>query len=178
MARGMALVPSNRLAQGVLADMNLRENLTLGSLGRYIGPMGLNRGAERADVGEWLERLEVQPPRSEARLAKLSGGNQQKIVIGRALRLEPRVLVLDEPTQGVDVGAKAAIHKIIDEVAESGASVLVASTESEELVRLCHRIIVLTNGRIRTVRKASEITADELTELALGVSPAPASASA
>jgi ribose transport system ATP-binding protein len=176
MARGMALVPSNRLTQGVLADMNLRENMTLGSLGRYIGPMGLRRGAERADVGEWLERLEVQPPRSEARLAKLSGGNQQKIVIGRALRLEPRVLVLDEPTQGVDVGAKAAIHKIIDEVAESGASVLVASTESEELVRLCHRIIVLTNGRIRTIRKASEITADELTELALGVSPAPAPA--
>jgi len=175
MARGMAMVPTDRLTKGILADMTLRENMTLGSLSRYMGRLGLRPNAEREDVQEWLGRLEVSPPIPEALLARLSGGNQQKIVLGRALRLDPRLLVLDEPTQGVDVGAKAAIHKIIDGVAETGAAVLVVSTESEELVRLCDRIVVLAGGRIRTVCRASEITPDELTEMVLGGAPALAS---
>jgi ribose transport system ATP-binding protein len=165
---GMALVPANRLAQGILADMTLRENLTVGALANHIGVGGLNRRAERREAQDWLNRLEVQPPRPETRIARLSGGNQQKVVIARALRRNPRVLVLDEPTQGVDVGAKASIHKIVDEVAEGGACVLVSSTESEELIRLCHRIIVLADGRIRTVLDAASTNADELTELVLG----------
>lgn len=168
MARGMSLVPTNRLAQGILADMTLRENMTVGSLDRHITIAGLNRRGERKDVAEWLGRLEVQPPRPEARIARLSGGNQQKVVIARALRRDPRVLLLDEPTQGVDVGAKASIHKIIDEFASSGACVLVASTESEELIRLCNRIVVLAGGRISKIVDASAIDADALTEMVLG----------
>lgn len=168
MACGMSLVPANRLAEGILADMTLRENMTIGSLSRHIGPAGLNRREERRDVRTWLDKLEVQPARSEARISRLSGGNQQKVVLARALRREPRLLLLDEPTQGVDVGAKASIHKIVDEVAESGACVLVASTEAEELIRLCHRIVVLAAGRIRTILDAAQTSADELTELVLG----------
>ncbi len=167
-SRGMSLVPANRLANGILPDMTLRENMTLGSLSRYITVAGLHPNAEREDVREWLGKLEVQPPRPESRIARLSGGNQQKVVIARALKCDPRVLLLDEPTQGVDVGAKASIHKIVDEVAESGACVLVSSSESEELIRLCHRIVVLANGHIRTVLEASKTHADELTELVLG----------
>jgi ribose transport system ATP-binding protein len=174
MACGMSMVPANRLTHGMLPDMTLRENMTLGSLSKYITAAGLHPRAERADVGEWLGKLEVQPPRPEARIARLSGGNQQKVVIARALRRDPRVLVLDEPTQGVDVGAKASIHKIVDDVAESGACVLVSSTESEELIRLCHRIVVLDRGQIRTVLDASKTNADELTELVLGTATAAA----
>jgi ribose transport system ATP-binding protein len=174
MERGMSLVPANRLANGILPDMTLRENMTLGSLSRYISVAGLHPGAEREDVREWLAKLDVQPPRSEARIARLSGGNQQKVVIARALKCEPRLLLLDEPTQGVDVGAKASIHKIVDEVAESGACVLVSSSESEELIRLCHRIVVLAGGQIRTVLDASKTHADELTELVLGTATAAA----
>lgn len=168
MDHGMSLVPANRLAQGILADMTLRENMTIGSLARHIGVAGLNRRDERKDVSTWLGRLEVQPPRPEARIARLSGGNQQKVVIARALRRNPRILLLDEPTQGVDVGAKASIHKIIDEFAQSGACVVVSSTESEELIRLCNRIVVLAEGRIRKVVDTSTIDADELTEMVLG----------
>jgi ribose transport system ATP-binding protein len=168
MTRGMSLVPANRLANGILPDMTLRENMTLGSLSRYISVAGLHPKAEREDVREWLTKLDVKPPRSEARIVRLSGGNQQKVVIARALKCEPRLLLLDEPTQGVDVGAKASIHKIVDEVAESGACVLVSSSESEELIRLCHRIVVLAGGQIRTVLDASKTHADELTELVLG----------
>ncbi|HEX5193203.1 MAG TPA: sugar ABC transporter ATP-binding protein [Solirubrobacteraceae bacterium] len=176
MASGMSMVPANRLSHGILPDMTLRENMTLGSLSNFVSTTGLNRRAEREDVHDWLGKLEVQPPRPEARIARLSGGNQQKVVIARALRRAPRVLVLDEPTQGVDVGAKASIHKIVDEVAESGACVLVSSTESEELIRLCHRIVVLDRGQIRTVLDASKTNADELTELVLGTATAAATA--
>jgi ribose transport system ATP-binding protein len=173
-ARGVTLVPSNRLTHGILPDMTLRENMTLGSLSRFINVAGLHPRAEREDVREWLTKLDVQPPRSEARIARLSGGNQQKVVIARALQRDPRLLLLEEPTQGVDVGAKASIHKIVDEVAESGACVLISSTESEELIRLCHRIVVLTGGQIRTVLDASKTNADELTELVLGTATAAA----
>jgi ribose transport system ATP-binding protein len=115
----------------------------------------------------WLERLGVVPPDPEAMLLTLSGGNQQKVMLGRALRLNPRVLVLDEPTQGVDVGAKAAIHGIVKDSARDGAAVLVASTESEELVGLCDRIVVLAHGRVRGTFTADDLTADALTELTI-----------
>jgi ribose transport system ATP-binding protein len=168
MRAGMALVPAERAAIGLLAGMTLQENITLSSLDPYMSRAGLSKRREREDTVSLLNRFEVVPPDPEALIAKLSGGNQQKVLIGRAMRLAPRLLILDEPTQGVDVGAKAAIHGLIDQAAADGASVLVASTESEELVRLCDRIIVLRGGRVRTVVSAAETTPDELTELTLG----------
>jgi ribose transport system ATP-binding protein len=167
-ARGMVFVPADRLVSGILADMSVRENLTIGSLLRYMSRLGLRIRAEIADAETWLERLQVVPRRSEAIIARLSGGNQQKVMLGRALRLEPRVLVLDGPTQGVDVGAKAAIHDIIDGVANRGAAVLVASTESAELVRLCDRVLVLAAGRVQTVCIGAETSPEELEELTMG----------
>jgi len=168
MRAGMALVPSERAAIGILTDMTLRENITLSALGPYMRLIGLNKGQERDDTVSLLKRFEVVPPDPEALISRLSGGNQQKVLIGRSMRLEPRVLILDEPTQGVDVGAKAAIHSMVDEAAARGACVLVASTESEELVRLCDRIVVLLAGRVRTIVLAADVSPDELTELTLG----------
>ncbi len=173
-ALGIALLPSERLANGLLAEMTVKENLTLGSLGDFITRLGLRGSAERSDVERWLNRLDVVPRRPDAVIARLSGGNQQKVMLGRSLRLKPRLLLLDEPTQGVDVGAKAAIHDLIDGIASDGTAVLVASTESAELVRLCDRILVLSRGRIRETCVGRETTADELTELTLRVEPAAA----
>jgi ribose transport system ATP-binding protein len=170
---GMALVPADRLASGVLAEMTVRENLTIGSLSQYMSRLGLRKGAEAGDVDGWLERLEIVPRRSEAIVARLSGGNQQKVMLGRALHLQPLVLILDGPTQGVDVGAKVAIHEIIDTVARSGAAVLVASTESDELIRLCDRIVVFEGGRIQCVCVSSETSSRQITELTLGGSHTP-----
>ena len=165
--RGMALVPANRHANAALADMSLRENTTLGWLKPYARATGLNLRRERRDVGEWLERLSVKPAFPDVLLATLSGGNQQKVMLARALRREPRVIVLDEPTQGVDVGAKAAIHSIVDRTAAAGAGVLVVATESEDLVRLCDRILVVAGGRILAELDGRSVTADEVTELTL-----------
>jgi ribose transport system ATP-binding protein len=165
--RAMAFVPAERLSNAALKDMTLRENITIGQLKPFYNLKGLRKKAEREEALTWLEKLDVVPKDPEARLITLSGGNQQKVMMARALRLEPRVLVLDEPTQGVDVGAKAAIHAIVEQAAQIGAAVLVMSTESEELLGLCNRVIVLINGRAARSFRSDEITADELTELTM-----------
>ncbi len=97
----------------------------------------------------------------------MSGGNQQKVILARWLRQNPRVLILDEPTQGVDVGAKAEIHALVDVAAEAGAAVLVASTESEELARLCDRVLVLRGGRITAWLEGPQVSADRITAATL-----------
>jgi ribose transport system ATP-binding protein len=165
--RGMALLPAERLSKAALKDKTLRENITIGRLKPFYNVKGLRKKAERDEALKWLHELDVVPKDTEARLITLSGGNQQKVMLARALRLDPRLLVLDEPTQGVDVGAKAAIHAIVEQAAQAGAAVLVMSTESEELLGLCNRIIVLINGRAARSFTPDEITADELTELTM-----------
>jgi ribose transport system ATP-binding protein len=159
-AAGVAYVPGDRRAQGAVMTWSARENLTLpslASLSRRVG--GVDRRAERAEAARWAQRLELMPPDPERRLELFSGGNQQKVVLGKWLRTAPRVLLLDEPTQGVDVGAKAAIYALIDEAAASGAAVLVASSDEAELALICGRVVVLRDGRA-----AAELHRDELDE--------------
>ena len=166
MQSGMALVPADRLANATFLDMTLRENTTISRMAPFCGLLGIDREAERAESDIWLHKLEVVPPKPEAIIATLSGGNQQKVVMARALRLEPRALVLDSPTQGVDVGSKASIHTFIREAAALGAAVVIASPESEELSLLCDRVVVLSGGEVRAVRPRNT-SPDELTELTL-----------
>ena len=170
MRSGMAFVPADRLANATFLDMTLRENTTISSLAPFCGLMGIDRAAERTEAEVWLRKLEVVPPKSETIIATLSGGNQQKVVLARALRLEPRALVLDSPTQGVDVGSKASIHTFIREAAALGAAVVIASPESQELSLLCDRVVVLVGGEVRAIRPRNT-TADELTELTLRGQP-------
>ena len=165
--RGMAFVPADRLSKAAFLDMTLRVNLTISKLEPVYGPFGVRKGVERRQARDWLDKLDVVPKAPEARLMSLSGGNQQKVVLARVLRLEPRVLVLDEPTQGVDVGAKAAIHEIVRGAAREGTAVIVASTESEELVEICDRIVVLVGGARIADHPVSTLSADQLTELTM-----------
>jgi ribose transport system ATP-binding protein len=156
-------VPRERQAAGVFAAMNVRENLTIAGLRRFVSFGRIRRRAEAAETAGWIERLGVVTTGPEAVIGSLSGGNQQKVLLGRSLRLDPRVLVLDEPTQGVDVGARVDVHRIIDEAAARGAGVVVASTDSDELVRLAHRVLVLQQGRVvRTLHRDDDLSVDEL----------------
>jgi len=168
MAMGMGLVPAERHANAAFMTSTLRENITVVRPGTHWRGGILRKSAERSDVARWLERLDVRPRKPEFTMADLSGGNQQKVVLARWLRLEPKVLVLDEPTQGVDVGAKSDIHTLIDEAAAQGTAVLVASTDHEELVRLCHRVLVMRRGRIAEEISGGRMDHDVITAATIG----------
>lgn len=148
MRNGIGYLPPDRATLGALLEMTGEENLTFGDLRPFSSFFFLSASKERAETQNWFERLDVRPLRAalEHKISVLSGGNQQKVLIGKWLRLQPRVLLLDEPTQGVDIGAKAQIHAEVAAAAESGAAVVVASTDIEELVSLCHRVLVIAHG--------------------------------
>src|SRR5262249_35639075 len=129
----------------------------------------LRGGRERSDVLEWGRRLGLAAPGTEVSVTVLSGGNQQKVVLGKWLRLAPRLLLLDEPTQGVDVAAKAEVHRLIDHAADDGAAGLVASSDETELVRLCSRVVVLHRGRVCAELTGANITRAAITRASLGV---------
>jgi ribose transport system ATP-binding protein len=168
MAAGMGLVPAERHLNAALLHFSLRENVTVTDPGRsYVGGL-LRRRREKSDVLTWLDKLQVKPAKTDAIMATLSGGNQQKVVLARWLRMAPRVLVLDEPTQGVDVGAKAEIHALVDQAAGSGAAVLVMSTDSGELARLCSRVLVLRAGVVAEQLIGDDVNADAITAATLG----------
>jgi ribose transport system ATP-binding protein len=159
---GAAFVPADRALRGIVGSMNVRENLSICDVGRFFARGRLSRRAEVGECREWIDRLAIRTAGTEAMIGSLSGGNQQKVLFGKALRLAPQVLLLDEPTQGIDVGAKDQIHRLIDDAAAAGMATLVASTDTDELVRLCHRVIVLANGRIRATLIADQITTDHI----------------
>jgi ABC-type sugar transport system ATPase subunit len=161
--RGMAFVAGDRAVLGAVPAMNARENMTLPDLRPVTSPFGaLRRRAERTVAGDLARRYDVRPPEPERGFAQFSGGNQQKIVFAKWLRNEPRVLLLEEPTQGVDIGAKQFIYGEIDAAAARGVAVLVCSSDAKELVRLCDRVAVMRNGVVVT-----ELSGDRLTESAL-----------
>lgn len=155
---GLAFLAADRTTQGVIPLESVRHNLTLSDLRRHWRGGRLRHRDEVTETRDWVERLAVKTAGTEIPITSLSGGNQQKVLFGRSLRLTPAVLVLDEPTRGIDVGAKEEIHLLIERAAQAGAAVLVASTDTDELVRLSHRVLVMREGRI-----AAEITGDERT---------------
>jgi ribose transport system ATP-binding protein len=128
--------------------MSVRSNVTLANVKRNAKGSRLNHKKEKAEVTDWIGRLSVVTTGSEAPIATLSGGNQQKVMMSRSFRLDPKVLLLDEPTQGVDIGAKEEIHTFVDSAAATGSAVVIASTDSGELARLCDRVIVMYRGQI------------------------------
>ena len=155
---GMAFLSADRYSQGVIAIQSVRNNLTLSDVKRNWSSFKLDHKAEKVEADQWIEKLDVKTPTSETPIGSLSGGNQQKVLFGRSLRLEPSVLVLDEPTRGIDVGAKEEIHQLVDQASKDNAAVLVASTDTDELVRLSHRVVVMVNGQV-----SEELTGDQMT---------------
>ena len=162
-ANGLGFVPSDRQAHGVIMTMRVDQNLTLPNLKTLRGKIGsLSPSAERRQAAHWIDRVHLDPPLPERDLEQLSGGNQQKVVLAKWLRNQPCVLLLDEPTQGVDVGATSAIYDLIRSAAAGGAAVLVSSSDTAELAALCDRVIVLIGGTV-----AAQLEPPVLTEARL-----------
>jgi rhamnose transport system ATP-binding protein len=147
-AAGVSYVPEDRQEQGAILTLGIRENVTLANLKKYVRGLFLSRGAEQAETRALGRRLAVKAANWEQRLGELSGGNQQKVVIAKWLATKPKVIVLDEPTKGIDVGSKAAVHDFIGELAENGLAVVLISSELPEVMGLAHRVIVMKEGRI------------------------------
>ncbi|MFI1369464.1 sugar ABC transporter ATP-binding protein [Streptomyces griseochromogenes] len=166
-ALGVALVPGDRQREGCLSELTVRENLLAnpraGGLSalRWTGPR-----RERAEAAALIERFSVRPRDTEARIATLSGGNQQKVMIGRWLSVDLRLLILEEPTASVDVGAKAAIHRLLDEALAAGLAVLLISTDFGEVADLCRRALVLVRGTVTAELTGPALTAAGLTRAA------------
>jgi ribose transport system ATP-binding protein len=148
MKSGIALVPENRVEDGAFMEMTVRENLTLASLDSLHPLQVLRAPNERREARKLMGSLRVLAASVDAPFPSLSGGNQQKVILTRWLARKPRLLLLDEPTQGVDVGARQEIHRIIREAAARGTAVLISSSEFEELAALCDRIAIVSRGRI------------------------------
>ena len=162
LAAGAAFVPADRGVRGTVSNMSVRENLTLCDLTPHFVGGRLRHKREAAETRQWIERLSIKTKGSEAIITSLSGGNQQKVMFGKALRLAPKLLLLNEPTQGIDVGAKDQIHALVDHATAEGVATVVASTDTEELVRLCHRVLVMIGGRIAASLTGGEITAERI----------------
>lgn len=160
---GIAYVSEDRKESGLVLSMSVVENTTLANIDSYCRPL-VNRQKERAAAEEWKQKLDIRAHDMSAPILYLSGGNQQKVAVAKWLELNPRVLILDEPTRGVDVGAKRELYLLINRLAQDGLACLVISSELPELLGLCHRILVMRNGKI-----AGEVRGDSMTEEAVMV---------
>ncbi len=164
---GICLVPEDRRRSGVVAQMSVRENVTLPAIASYARFGLVARTSEAAAVRRIATALTVNPALIESPVSTLSGGNQQKVVLAKWLALRPRVLVFDEPTQGVDVRAKAEIHRLIRGLAEDGTAVIMISSDMEEIVAESDRVAVMHDGRITGILPRAECTPESIMQLAV-----------
>jgi ribose transport system ATP-binding protein len=165
---GMALVPEDRKQQGLVLGMSVRPNLSLTSLRRDSKRGFLNHGEENTITATMIRDLNIRTPGPEQIAQYLSGGNQQKVVLGKWLAMKPRILLLDEPTRGIDVGAKQEIYRLLDDLAAQGVAILFVSSEMEEIIRLADRALVMHEGRITGELARSECSEEAIMRLATG----------
>jgi ribose transport system ATP-binding protein len=166
--RGIYLVPEDRRGEGLVAGMCVRENITLPSLKRFAPWQLIRRDRERRTAEEQITALNIKTPGTETLVMNLSGGNQQKVVLGKWLAMSPKVLILDEPTRGIDVGAKAEIYRLMRGLAERGTVILMISSDMEEILRVSDRVAVMHEGEIRGVLERADCTEENIMQLAVG----------
>lgn len=162
---GLGMATEDRKEDGLFFDLSVRENITmaqlgLGALTRFLG--FVRRHQERTAVDEYVKSMDIRTPNMGTRVISLSGGNQQKVILSRWLMTQPRVLILDEPTRGIDVGAKAEIHKLIRELAQKGHGIIVVSSELPELLAISDHIIVMREGHITAKLVTAETSQEEI----------------
>jgi rhamnose transport system ATP-binding protein len=169
MAAGIGLVPEDRREQGLVMEMAVERNIGLTRL-RALSRMGvIARGAERELASTWAERLQIKLHRLGDPVGFLSGGNQQKVVLAKWLATDPKVLIIDEPTRGIDVGTKAEVHRLMSELAGRGLAVLMISSELPEVLGMADRVLVMHEGRLARELTRSEANEESVVRAATGV---------
>ena len=163
---GFALLTEERRATGIFGNLDIRENTTISSLRKHL-KLGVLSDRSRIKDTDWsIEAMRIKTASQGTQIKLLSGGNQQKVILGRWLLTEPEILMLDEPTRGIDVGAKFEIYQLINELAAKGKAVIVVSSELPELLGICDRIYVMSGGRIAGEVAAKDATQEEIMTLA------------
>lgn len=165
---GMGFVPEDRREQGLILKMGVQKNLSLPKLKSLAKYSIINRVQEKKVAQDQVKRLKIRTPSLHQVVETLSGGNQQKIVIGKWLALAPKILILDEPTRGIDVGSKAEVYQLIHQLAEKGVAIILISSELEEIIGLSDRVAVMHEGRIAGCLKKGELTEERILQLATG----------
>ncbi len=165
---GIYLVPEDRRGEGLVTGMTVRENVTLSSLAQYSKFWLIQNAGEKVVADAQIKSLRIKTPSCETLAMNLSGGNQQKIVIGKWLSMSPKVLILDEPTRGIDVGAKADIYRLMRELADAGAVILMISSDMEEVLNVSDRVAIMHEGHIRGVLERHDCTENNIMQLAVG----------
>ena len=166
---GIGFLPEDRKRLGLVLSLNCRENVSLASLPELTRLGFVNRGKESAWAREYIERLQIKAPSPETAVNTLSGGNQQKIALAKWLSRQCAILIVDEPTRGIDVGAKAQIHELLDELAQEGLALLVISSELPELMSISRRILVMREGRLAGELERKDFSQERLMTLMAGV---------
>jgi methyl-galactoside transport system ATP-binding protein len=166
-AKKLALLTEERRATGIIPMRSVKDNMLLANIRRYVGPAGLiNEKTGERDVAEKIHALNVKTPSCKTLIRDLSGGNQQKVLFARWLLTDPDILLLDEPTRGIDVGAKYEIYSVIIELAKQGKSIIMISSEMPELLGISDRIMVMCEGRVTGFLEGKHATQEEIMRLA------------
>jgi len=167
-ANGISYIPENRLTEGLVLKKSMADNISLTVLDKISNKRGLiEKDAQQNLVAKWIHELNIRPNIPGMIASKLSGGNQQRIVLSKWLATEPKVLIVDEPTNGIDIGAKADIHQLLRDLSEQGMSIIVISSELPEILAIADRVLVMRRGRIAATLDGRNLTQEEIMKEAL-----------
>lgn len=166
---GIAYIPSERKSEGLVLDHTVKDNITISALHKFKTGWGsLNLNKEKKIVTEWIDKLRIKTPSMYKETSELSGGNQQKIVLSKCLLVDPKIIIMNEPTKGIDVGAKVEIYKLMEELCQKGFCIIVISSELPEIMAVSDRIAVISNGRLTGICDKKEYTQELLMNYAIG----------
>ena len=167
--KGLIMLSENRREEGIIPPRSVEENASLAALRNYIFGGFAHRRKERHDVGDMFRKMNVKAPSMETEISKLSGGNQQKVLLARWMLCDPKIMILDEPTRGIDVGAKFEIYKLMTDMVSEGRAVVMVSSELPELIGMCDRIYIMCRGRITGCIEKDDFTQEAIMRFATGV---------
>lgn len=165
---GIAYVPEDRKAEGLFLIETIKYNISLKILHKFIKNLSVNKKIENAEVQKYIDQLSIRTPSSEQSVNKLSGGNQQKVLIAKWLATGPKVLILDEPTRGVDVGAKAEIYSIMNDLVKEGVSIIMVSSDLPEIINMSDRVAVMANGKLQKILEKEDCSQEKIMFYATG----------
>jgi ribose transport system ATP-binding protein len=168
-AIGMALIPEDRKTEGLMLPMSVRDNLSFAALSRFSRGGIIDRAAERRGIDEMIKLLAIKTDGIAVPAGSLSGGNQQKLVIAKWLMRRPRIILLNDPTRGIDVGTKQELYQLLRQLADEGAAIVLYSTDYDELIGCCDKVLVMYDGAVRRTLEGNEITERALIGSALNL---------